>query len=202
MTGIPAIPAIFIVANLIMGAPANGSDHAFVNMSYFTIPMPVIVHGVAGIFFFLFMPFQFSSVLRKKYTRYHRLAGAIVITSGITIACSAPWMHHAFSSEASLARYVGLLSMSVCIVISFSIALKAITQANIEKHRIWMVRSIAITLGPITAALFEIPIFLILNSFNQLTPEMIQFVSNYDRLYGMSINLAIVEYLRMRKINK
>lgn len=199
LTGVPGIPAMFILFYIAMGAPPDGSDHGFVNMLHFATPMAVMVHGSAGILFFLVMPFQFSTALRKKYNRYHRLAGGITIVSGYTMALSAPWMHQVLSSDAGLPRYVGLLAMSGAMVIGFSLALHAIIRLNTKQHRAWMMRSVAIALVPITSELFEIPIDLIFGNVEQLYSEANRLNYSYGRWLGIAINLSITEYLLLRE---
>jgi hypothetical protein len=199
LAGVPGIPAILILISIAMGAPTDGSEHAFVNVLHFTMPLPVLVHGGAGIVFFLTVPFQFSTALRKRHNRYHRLAGGIAIVSGYMIACSAPWMHHIFSPDSGLPRYSGLLAMSAGMIIGFSLALHAIIQVNIKKHRAWMMRSVAITLGAVTPLFFEIPLFLVFGSFEAISSELSRLEFGYGRWFGMVVNLAIVEYLLMKQ---
>lgn len=199
LAGVPGLPAAFILASVAMGPPADGQAHAFVNMLHFSSPMPVIVHGGAGVMFFLTMPFQFSTALRKKYTEWHRAAGCIVIMSGFVIACSAPWMHQVFSPNSGLPRFSGLLTMSAGMIIGFSLALRAALKRNITQHRAWMMRAVAITLGPVTPALFTIPIYLIFGGLDELYLGLRQLELDYARWFGMAINLAMVECLLFKK---
>ncbi|PUA27450.1 MAG: hypothetical protein B0W54_12795 [Cellvibrio sp. 79] len=199
LAAVPGIPAILILASVAMGPPADGSAHSFVNMLHFTTPMPVIVHGGAGILFFLTMPFQFSAALRMKYKAWHRFAGGLTILSGYVIACSAPWMHQVFSPDSSLQRFSGLLIMSASMIIAFSLALSFVRGRNIEQHRVWMMRAVAITLGPITSALLTILISTIYGNLDNFYPGLTHLEFDYSRLFGMGMNLAIVEYVLFKE---
>lgn len=199
LAGVPGLPAVFILANMAIGPPTDGSAHSFVNMLHFITPMPVIVHGGAGIVFFLTMPFQFSAAVRKKYKTWHRSAGYMTIISGYVIACSAPWMHQVFSPDSGLPRTSGLLTVSVGMVIALSLALRSVLSGNIKQHRAWMMRAVAITLGPITPVLLPIPIYIISGSLDEFYPGLSQLEFGYARWFGMVMNLAIVEYFLFRE---
>lgn len=194
LAGVPGLPAVFILASIAIGPPADGSVHAFVNMLHFTTPLPVMVHGGAGVVFFLTMPFQFSTALRIKYKNWHRSAGYLTIISGYVIACSAPWMHQVFSPDSGLPRASGLLTMSAGMAIAFSLALLSVLGGNIKQHRAWMMRAVAITLGPVTPALLAIPIYTIAGSLDKFYPGLSQLELGYARWFGMAMNLAVVEY--------
>lgn len=194
LAGVPGLPAIFILANIAIGPPVDGSVHSFVNMLHFITPMPVIVHGGAGVVFFLAMPLQFSTALRKKYKSWHRCAGYMTIISGCVIAFSAPWMHQVFSPDSGLPRLSGLLTTSAGTVIAFSLALGSVIGGNIKQHRAWMIRAVAITLGPITPTLLALPIYAIFGSLDKFSPGLSQLELGYARWIGMTMNLAIVEY--------
>lgn len=199
LAGVPGLPAIFLLASIAMGPPSDGSPHAFVNMLHFTTPMPVVVHGSAGMLFFITMPFQFSTRLRINYNRWHRSAGCLAIISGYFLAFSAPWMHQVFSPDSGLPRYSGLLTMSVGMIISFSLSLHSILSRNVKQHRAWMMRAVAITLGPVSPLLFEIPIYLIWGGLDNVYPGLSLLESSYARWFGMAINLAIIECLLFRE---
>lgn len=198
LAGVPGLPAIFILATVAIGPPADGSVHSFVNMLHFTMPAPVIVHGGAGVLFFFSMPLQFSPALRARHKNWHRAAGYLTIISGYVIACSAPWLHQVFSPDSGLPRLSGLLTMSVGMIIAFSLSLRAAIARNIKHHRAWMMRAVAITLGPITSALIAILISTTFGDLDKLYPGLGQLEVDYARWFGMTVNLMVVEYVLLK----
>lgn len=192
---IPGIPAIVILFNVLLVTPADGGDQGFVNLLYYTTPLPIVVHAGAGILFFVTAPLQFSARLRKTQTRYHRCAGCVAILSGLGLAFSAPWLHSVVAAEDSPTRFAGLLTMSAGIVVSLVLAVKAIYHLELAKHRAWMMRGIALTLAPLTPAFMELPLFLLAGLAEPLTALIQSLVFDYDRWLGMAINLMIVEYV-------
>lgn len=89
--------------------------------------------------------------------------------------------------------------MSAGIVIAFSFALRFVLARNIKQHRAWMMRAVAITLGPITSALLTILISTIFGDLDNFYPGLSQFEFDYARLFGMTMNLVIVEYVLFRE---
>jgi hypothetical protein len=52
-------------------------------------PLLTLVHIVPGLFFMLLGPLQFSSAIRARHLRWHRLSGRIFVTCGVVIGVSA-----------------------------------------------------------------------------------------------------------------
>lgn len=193
IAGIPGLPAIALIIGLLAGAPADGSPHAFVHMQHFITPMPLLLHGGAGIAFFLAMPSQFSPAIRKKYLHWHKRAGYTTLISGCLLAASAPWMHAVFSHDASLARYWGVLVMSAGIIIALGIAFYKVINGHIRQHQQWMTRAVAIVLGAVTPLFLEVPIYLIWGGLDQAYEGLARLEHDYGRWLGMVVNLIIVE---------
>jgi hypothetical protein len=202
MTAIPAVPAIFLLTLVAIG-PSNGvSELSIVNVLHFDAPGAIFVHGVAGILFFLTMPFQFSPALRAKNITLHKVGGRIALLSGYVMGLSAIWMHHVLYIVSFDARYISLLVMSVAMCVAFSFALWHVINRNIQSHRTWMVRAVAITLGAVTPLFFEVILFLVFGQFESTLTIINQFQHDYGRLVGVAINLSIVEYMFFKEQRK
>ncbi len=195
MTGIPGLPAIFILALVIMGPSGNEALSAAINTVYFDTPAAILVHGGAGVLFFLTMPFQFSPALRVKSPNWHKTGGRIALLSGYTMAISGIWMHHVLSPDSLGMRYVSLVILSIAMCTAFSIALWHIINRSIQAHRKWMIRAVAITLASVSPLFVEAILYLLFSHLENTFAIITQFQHDYGRLMGIAINLSIVEYI-------
>jgi len=202
MTGIPAIPAIFILIGVVLGPSAGEFFSSVVNALYFETPTAIVVHGGAGILFFLTMPFQFSPALRNKKSNWHRTGGRIALLSGYVMGLSGIWMHHVLSPDLLGMRYVSLVIISIAMCTAFSMALWHIINRSIDVHRKWMMRAVAIALSVITLLFVEAISFLLFGQLEDVFALISQFQHDYGRLIGMAINLAIVEYIFLKETVK
>ena len=195
MAGIPGLPAIFILALVAIGPSSGEGISSMINTLHFGTPTAVFVHGGAGILFFLTMPYQFSPAIRVKNLKLHKTGGLIALLSGYIMGLSAIWMHHVLLPDVFGSRYVVLLMMSIAMCIAFSLGLWHIINGNVQSHRKWMIRAVAITLAAVTPLFVETFIFLLFGQFENIFAVIIPFLNDYDRLVGIAINLTIVEYI-------
>lgn len=202
MTAIPAIPAFFLIALVLLGSSAIEGVSSTIDPLHFTTPAAVIIHGGSGILFFLTMPFQFSPSLREKKENWHKKGGYVAVLSGYVMAISGIWLHHVLFPDIFGMRYVSLVIVSAGMCIAFSVALFCIIQRNIHSHIQWMCRAVAISLAIVTPIFLEIPIFLMLGQLDEILRLASQFMHNYDRLLGMGINLMLVEYIFYKRLRQ
>jgi len=195
MAGIPGLPAIFLLAFVAIGPSSGDGISSMVNALHFGTPAAVFVHGGAGILFFLTMPFQFSPAIRIKNLKLHKASGRIALLSGYVMGLSAIWMHHVLLPDVFGDRYVVLVLMSIAMCITFSLALWHIINGNVQSHRKWMIRAVAITLVAVTPLFVEAIMFLLFGQFENIFAVLIKFHNDYHRLVGIAINLTIVEYI-------
>lgn len=193
LTGIPAIPAMFILTLVLLGPTVIGDMANVINTQYFYTPAAILLHGGSGIVFFLTMPFQFSPRLRYKFTAWHKMAGRLTLISGYLMAISGVWMHHVLFPDQLGANYMSLVVMSVAMCVSFSIAFVHILRRQVTLHKRWMVRAVAITLAAITSLFVDILVNLVFSSFDQVYAMLRLFLDDYDRIVAMAMNLVIVE---------
>ncbi|REL34236.1 DUF2306 domain-containing protein [Thalassotalea euphylliae] len=198
LTAIPAIPAIFIL--LIVAIAGNNPElAAMINSAYFDAPAAVYVHGGSGILFFLTMPWQFSPRLRQQYVSWHKVAGRIAVIAGCVMALSGIWMHQQLTPDEQGARYFILIIMSFAICLCFLMAVWHIVNRNITRHQRWMARAVAIILAAVTPIFTGLVVMLMFSSFDQLFSTAASLHHQYDRLLGIAINLAIVEFVFSKK---
>jgi len=202
MAGIPGFPAIFLLAFVAIGPSSGDGGSSIINALHFETPAAVYVHGGAGILFFLTMPFQFSPAVRIKNLKLHKAGGRIALLSGYVMGLSAIWMHHVLLPDTFGVRYVVLVVMSIAMCITFSLALWHIINGNVQSHRKWMFRAVAITLAAVTPLFVEAIMLLLFGQFVNIFTVINQFQHDYGRLIGMAINLAIVEYIFFKETVK
>jgi hypothetical protein len=202
MSGIPGIPAIFLLAIVAIGPSSGDSISSLINTLHFGTPAAVFVHGGAGILFFLTMPFQLSPALRIKNQNRHKAGGRIALLSGYIMGLSGIWMHHVLSPDSFGIRYIVLVVMSIAMCITFSLALWHIINRNVQSHRKWMCRAVAITLAAVTPLFVEAISFLLFGQLENTFAVISQFQHDYGRLVGIAINLTIVEYIFFKEAPK
>ena len=156
MIGIAAIPAMFIVGVVFLGRDAGSTFGEIINAQYFNQPLVIICHGLSGIVFFITMPFQFSTRLRKTYPNYHKINGYAAFVSANAMAASGVWMHHVFSAHVFGARYVCLIIVALAICVTFAVAIYYAVQGNIKDHQRWIYYGAAASLAVVTPLFFEI----------------------------------------------
>ncbi|NQZ81284.1 MAG: DUF2306 domain-containing protein [Colwellia sp.] len=202
LTGIAGIPAIFLVALVVLGPSAIDGVSSMINTLHFETPAAILVHGVSGILFFLTMPFQFSPRLRTNNLNRHKIAGRIALISGYIMAISGVWMHNVLSPDSQGTRYVVLILMSMAICLTFSIALWHIIKRNVQVHQKWMARAVAITLAAVTPLFIDILIVILFSHFDRLYTILNQLQYDYGRLIAIMINLLIVEIILTKKLSE
>lgn len=204
LTGIPGIPAIFLIAMVLFVVVSSGGEavqsiQSIVDPLHFGTPAAIVVHGGAGILFFLSMPFQFSPRLRKQHIKWHRAAGLVATVSAFIMAISGVWMHHVLSPGEFGMRYVSLVIMSITICATFALGLSFIFKRNIAAHRRWMARGVAVALAAVTPLFVDIVIALGFNHSESVLQLMQALQHDYGRLFAIALNLSVLEWVRVKK---
>ncbi len=193
--GIPAIPAVFIVALVIAGALAPSLITPYINAQYYDVPIVILMHGISGVVFFLTVPFQFSQRLRESNAAFHKKNGYIAYVSACVMAASGVWMHHVFSPTELGARYFSLVFVAIAICASYSLAVFYAIQRDIKKHTRWVYYAVAASLAIITPLFLEIIAVILLGQIEHLYNVAIQVMHGYGRLIAFFINIAIAQLL-------
>ena len=115
---------------------------------YFPVRWWLIPHGLGGLVALVAGPFQFSSRLRQRHLRVHRLMGRCYL-AGIAVALPvAVYIALTFSTLA--VRFFAITLASAWLVTT-GLAFAAVRNGNIQMHRQWMVRSYALTTTFVTS---------------------------------------------------
>ena len=133
----------------------GGAEITPANARFFASPLPVVVHIVSSSLFAILGAFQFSTGFRRRWPRWHRVAGRILVLAGLLVGLSGLWMTLFYPrpiGDGDLLSALRLLfgsAMIVSIVLSFT----AIRRRDVRGHRAWMMRGYAIGLGAGTQVL-------------------------------------------------
>ncbi|MCF6440922.1 DUF2306 domain-containing protein [Pseudoalteromonas luteoviolacea] len=197
---IPGIPAIIIIALVLLGQTDVLGMADVINPQYLTAPAAILTHAMAGITFFLTMPWQFSPRLRIRYPRWHKIAGCIAVIAGCTMALSGIWLHLVLSPNELGGRFISLVVMSIAIVGAFSVAVWQIVRGHVTEHKKWMMRAVAISLAAITPLFIGMIVHLVLGHWQGTFAPLLTLYHDYDRLVAMLINLVVVEWLSKKPL--
>lgn len=110
------------------------------------------VHVVAASAALVIGPFQFSTRLRRRFTRAHRVAGRIyvvaVVLGGVSGLLIAP------SNSAGAVGTAGFGMLAVLWVASVAMAYRAARRRDLAHHQAWMIRNYALTFAAVTLRLW------------------------------------------------
>ena len=134
----------------------SGVEITPANARFFASPLPVVVHIVGSSLFAILGAFQFSTGFRRRWPRWHRVAGRVLVVAGLLVGLSGIWMALFYYPRpvgdgdflAALRLLFGS-AMIGSIVRSFA----AIRRGDVRGHRAWMMRGYAIGLGAGTQTL-------------------------------------------------
>jgi uncharacterized membrane protein len=175
---------------------AGGAEITPENARFFAAPLPVVIHILGASLFCLLGAFQFAPGFRRRRPGWHRVAGRLLVVSGLAAGLSGLWMTlfyplHAQQLQGAL-LYGFRILVGSAMVVSIAIAWAAIMRRDIARHRAWMIRAYAIGQGAGTQVLVFLPWTLLLGAPSELTRDVLL-------IAAWVINLAIAEWLIRRR---
>ena len=98
-------------------------------------------------------PFQFSTALRRRWTRFHRWSGRAYLGIGVLLGglCALHMSAHAFGGVVAKLGFAGL---AVCWLYTGLQAFLAIRRGSVAEHRRWMVRNFSLTFAAVTLRIY------------------------------------------------
>lgn len=195
------LPSVFILLTIVpvvagahrIGELATGAQVTAQNARFFADPAPVVVHIIGATTFCILGGFQFSPYFRRRWPRWHRVAGRIVAPCGLATALSGMFMAVFYQEPADVGalltgfRLVFGSAMAVSLVLGFV----AILRRDVVTHRAWMIRGYAIGVGAGTQLLTEAPWILLVGPVDKLSNALLM-------LAGWLINVAVAEWVIRR----
>lgn len=186
LIAIVVVPAIAGTLRLV--ELAGGPHMLPVNPRITASPVPVIVHIVCAVLYSALGAFQFSTGLRRRWPKWHRVAGRVLVGLGLAVAFSALWMTAFYPGiPGGELAHVFRLAFGTGMAASIILGFIAIRRRDVASHRAWMARAYALALGAGTQA-FTLGIGKAVFGDSDLTTALMLGA-------GWAINLAVVEYI-------
>jgi uncharacterized membrane protein len=110
-----------------------------------TIPFLIVPHIAGGILALLSGPLQFSSRLRRRYPRFHRILGRVYVVSVFVAAPLAIALARHRHDPRAIYFVVATFVQATTWIITTLAAFLTARNGHIPQHREWMVRSYAMT---------------------------------------------------------
>lgn len=173
---------------------AGGAEITPANARFFASPLPVVIHIVGAAVYALFGAIQFPTGTRRRMFGWHRVAGRVLVLSGLLVGLSALWMTLFYSRPPGTGDllYALRLLFGAGMVLSIVLGFVAIRRRNVIAHKAWMLRGYAIGLGAATQMLTIMVGEIISGPPNETSHALLMGA-------GWVINLAIAELLIRRR---
>jgi uncharacterized membrane protein len=201
------IPAALIVLTLVPFAAgmarlfslAVGAEITPDNARFFAVPLPVVLHIISAMLFCILGAFQFAPGFRRRRPGWHRIAGRLLVVSGLVAGLSGLWMTqfyplHGQQLQGNLLYIVRLL-VGAGMIVSIALSWAAIMRRDITQHRAWMIRGYAIGQGAGTQVLTMLPWALIFGAPSELNRDILMSAA-------WVINLAVAEWIIRRRTRR
>jgi len=107
----------------------------------------LLPHGLAGACALLLGPLQFSTRLRQRFTKFHRVVGRIYVAGVLIVAPLGAYIQF-FEERFGEARTFSVAALvdAILLMTTTGIAFAFILNGKVEQHRQWMTRSFAVAL--------------------------------------------------------
>jgi uncharacterized membrane protein len=183
---VPSLAGIARLADLATGQPNAASAR------FFAAPLPVVLHILGATLFGMLGALQFAPSLRRR-TRWHRIAGRLVVPAGLLAALSGLWMTltYPWANADGVAVYLARLAFGAGMALSLVLGVTSILRGNVAAHRAWMLRGYAIGMAAGTQVFTHLPYFLLIGQPGE-GPRAVMMISAWV------INLAVAEALIRR----
>jgi uncharacterized membrane protein len=164
------------------------------NARFMASPLPVTLHVVSVTLFAILGAFQFVPSLRRRRNPWHRIAGWLLIPSGLIVALSGLWMtlFYPWPAGDGIILYGLRLLFGSAMLVSILLGSAAIWRRDFTQHGNWMLRGYAIGMGAGTQAVVLMAGEIIAGRPDELSRAFLMGVS-------WVINLALVEWIIRRR---
>lgn len=175
---------------------AGGAEITPANTRFFASPLPVVLHIVSVTPYSLLGAFQFVPSLHQQRRSWHRVAGRLLIPSGLVAALSGLWMtlFYPWPDGDGVILYGLRLLFGLAMLISILLGVAAIRRREFAQHGNWMLRGYAIGMGAGTQVLTGMVGALLVSPPSELSRAI---------LMGAAwvINLAVAEWIIRKRLS-
>lgn len=189
LSAVPAIAGAVRLTEL-----SSGAEITATNARFFASPLPVVVHIISVTLYSVLGAFQFAPGFRRRHRGWHRVAGRVLIPSGLVAALSGLWMSHFYPWPAGDGVWLyGLrLFFGPAMLFSLLLGAAAIWRRDFTQHGAWMLRGYAIGMGAGTQVFTHLPLLFFPAWQSELTRALCMGA-------GWVINLAVAEWIIRRQ---
>ena len=113
-------------------------------------PILTLVHIVPGMLFMILGPLQFSSRIRARHLRWHRLSGRVFVVCGVVIGISALVMSFGMPAIGGVNQAAATTLFATFFLFALSKAFWHIRRQEVALHREWMIRAFSVGLAVAT----------------------------------------------------
>jgi uncharacterized membrane protein len=152
---------------------------------YVAHPVYSFMHLVPGALILLLAPLQFSNRVRRRYLRFHRWSGRVLLVMLLFVAISAVYLGVVDPQLAALERPTIAIFTTLFLFVAAR-AYIAIRRRDVARHREWMIRMFAMATGIATVRLFDIGLVLSVRA----SPETLGILAMW---LGWLVTLAVAE---------
>lgn len=186
---VPSIAGTVRLSEIAAGAPVSEANARFIAM-----PLPIVLHVFAAVPFGILGALQFSVALRTHGSRWHRLAGRVLLPMGFVVALSGLWMtqFYPWPEMDRMAVYVERLVFGAWMLVALVAATDAIRRRDFRRHGDWMTRAYAIALGAGTQVFTHLPWFILVGE-PTVGPRAVMMGA------GWAVNVAVAEWVIRRR---
>jgi len=137
---------------------------------------------------------QFSKRFLKKYPRLHRKLGYLYVIN-ILVVTGPAGLLMSFYANGGITSRIGFVMLSVLWISTTAIALYKAIKKQFTAHRIFMIRSFALTLSAITLRVWKV----LLANYTDIPP-----MDRYRMIawLGWTLNLLLAEWIIWRTITR
>lgn len=153
--------------------------------------LPLMIHVVSAAVFYILAAVQVLPRIRKRYPRWHRLAGRVAVIAGIAGAVSATWLTLIHPDARGPVLYYGRIVFGPLWLGFLVMGYLAIKRRDFSGHRDWMIRAFAVAMPAGTLIFMILPFILVMGEISEVLDESIQSCA-------WVLHLAIAEYLIRR----
>lgn len=154
-TFIPVLMAMVRVVQVPTGTLPDDSARLAV------APFALALHAAAGAAFGITGPLQFALALRHRFGRLHRISGRIFVVAGAVLGLSGLSLLAQVTAPDSAFLATARGVFGAALLAALAIAMAAIHDRDIPRHRAWVIRAYAIGMGSGTVALVYFPLYII-----------------------------------------
>ncbi len=155
LTVIPVLTSLTEVFQIPTGTyPADSARLAVAPVAWFA-------HVLAGVAFGITGPLQFVRALRHRFGRLHRIAGRIFVVAGAALGLSGLSLLAQVTSVRTPVADIARGLFGLALLVALALAMAAIRDRDIQRHRAWMIRSYAVGMGLGVVGLVFFPIYLV-----------------------------------------